>query len=341
MAIIGVDYVLIFALQKELEAFLKQLPSYQTTKTDIVSYKSNIEGHTTVALSLPQMGNYEAATITTRAIDVWKPQHVILGGIAGGIKAPSIMLGDIIVADLIVGYEPGKQYEDGLKRRVRKIEPAQELIKNARALHPSSWALSAKVARPDGADKRTIPSVHFGTIVSGEKVIADAQWITELAKDIPKPIKGVEMEAYGTALAAYRASTRPGMLVAKAFCDWADSEKNDDWQEYAAAVSAAFIVALIKATPIFAETNLNIPQRKDTKSFSGKSKIKLCRRLGDDWQDLADYFEIEIHIRRRFQHGRECQGVWEYIESRQRLDGLPQALTWIGREDLLNELTFE
>lgn len=72
--------------------------------------------------------------------------------------------------------------------------------------------------------------------------------------------------------------------------------------------------------------------------YAGEVKINLCRRLLTDWPDLADYFEIPLHERVRFASGREPQGVWEWVEGRQRLGELVEALTYIGRSDLLEVL---
>ena len=48
-----------------------------------------------------------------------------------------------------------------------------------------------------------------------------------------------------------------------------------------------------------------------TTSFSGKAKINFCRRLGKNWLDLADYFEIPEYYRSRFRQGYECQEILE------------------------------
>jgi hypothetical protein len=65
------------------------------------------------------------------------------------------------------------------------------------------------------------------------------------------------------------------------------------------------------------------------------SKITVCRRLGANWHDLADYFRIPSHERARFERGLEPQGVWEWLETRARLPELREALTAIDRADLL------
>lgn len=65
-----------------------------------------------------------------------------------------------------------------------------------------------------------------------------------------------------------------------------------------------------------------------------QARIELCQRLGDDWRLLADYFEIPDDHRRRFEKGWECQGVWNWLEDRGRLDELPDGVRYINRADL-------
>lgn len=68
--------------------------------------------------------------------------------------------------------------------------------------------------------------------------------------------------------------------------------------------------------------------------YSGKTRVTFCRRLGDDWRMLADYLEIPTYDQRRFEHGDEARGLWVWLENRRRLDLLPEASAFIGREDL-------
>ena len=304
-----IDFVVLFGLLKELDAFLRLLPDYKTEETGNFRFhraEISLEGgqrYRLIAFALREMGNYQAAAATTRAIDVWNPRFILLGGIAGAVKRADYQLGDMIMADAIVGYEPGKQEDDGLHRRLKILRPAGELIDAARKLKPEDWALRAREKRPDGSD-RTIPKVHFGAVVSGEKVIASKAWFDDLAKDVDAAgeatkIAGVEMEAYGTALAAFNSVTAPGMLMAKAICDWADATKNDGWQAYAAAVSAAFLVALLRRRPVPpAIEKKEQAERRDEKPYSGKSKIGLCKRMNHEWEDLADYYDIPLSDRR-------------------------------------------
>jgi len=67
-------------------------------------------------------------------------------------------------------------------------------------------------------------------------------------------------------------------------------------------------------------------------SYDGKIKLAFCKRLGQEWQDLADYFDIPIDDRAAFRLGHEPREVWEWLDRRTRLDELAGAL----RDPLVN-----
>ncbi|WP_130472517.1 hypothetical protein [Candidatus Magnetaquicoccus inordinatus] len=77
--------------------------------------------------------------------------------------------------------------------------------------------------------------------------------------------------------------------------------------------------------------------------FSGRTKFQFCQRLHQSWEDLADVLEPEIprHERNRFRQGRECEDLWGWLEDRDRLDELPEALGIIKRGDLAQLLEDE
>jgi TIR domain len=72
--------------------------------------------------------------------------------------------------------------------------------------------------------------------------------------------------------------------------------------------------------------------------YSGQTKIAICSRLLTDWSQLADYLDVPLPDRARFERGREPQGVWEWLEARGRLAELAGALAAIGRDDLVEKL---
>ena len=98
-----------------------------------------------------------------------------------------------------------------------------------------------------------------------------------------------------------------------------------------------------EATPAAAEVSTRpegTGQRRtdQPERYSGQIKIAVCSRLLTDWPQLADYLDVPLPDRARFDRGREPQGVWEWLETRGRLVELAGALAAIGRDDLVKVL---
>lgn len=85
------------------------------------------------------------------------------------------------------------------------------------------------------------PSVHYGLIASGSKVVASADVRDKLREDLPG-ILCFEMEAAGL-------MNHFPCLVVRGISDYADSYKRDRWQKYAAASAAAYVKELLHVVP--------------------------------------------------------------------------------------------
>lgn len=206
-------------------------------------YVTQVGPYRVVAICLAAMGNASAAAGAQRVIDLWRPACIVLCGVAGGAQ-DAAALGDVLVADTVVGYEPGRSGADGLRRRPDVHRPAFPLLAAAKAIDPGDWVPAVTLPRPDGGSAR--PVAHFGAVLSGEKVIADGDTLAELARAWPNTI-GVEMEGLGVATAAYRAGS--SFLLVKGVSDQADWDKDDAWQEYAGESAACFVHALLTSAP--------------------------------------------------------------------------------------------
>ncbi|EXJ68419.1 uncharacterized protein A1O5_08211 [Cladophialophora psammophila CBS 110553] len=82
----------------------------------------------------------------------------------------------------------------------------------------------------------TYPVIHYGLIASGSQVIRDAIMRERLSAELD--VLCFEMEAAG--LMNYF-----DCLVIRGICDYSDSHKNKQWQEYAAATAAAYAKELL------------------------------------------------------------------------------------------------
>ncbi|KAH0499244.1 hypothetical protein TgHK011_006449 [Trichoderma gracile] len=83
------------------------------------------------------------------------------------------------------------------------------------------------------------PEIHYGLIASGNQVIKDSAVRDRINKDLGGEVLCLEMEAAGL-------MNNFPCIVVRGICDYADAQKNKDWQEYAAALAAAFTKELLQ-----------------------------------------------------------------------------------------------
>jgi nucleoside phosphorylase len=76
-----------------------------------------------------------------------------------------------------------------------------------------------------------VPHIHYGLIASGNQVVKDAKMRDRI---------GAEMGALCLEMEGAGVMTTGHCLVIRGICDYADSHKNNEWQNYAAATAAAY-----------------------------------------------------------------------------------------------------
>src|SRR5947209_17354346 len=87
------------------------------------------------------------------------------------------------------------------------------------------------------------PKVHFGLILSGDKLINNKDYRDKLLRIEPEAIGG-EMECTGGYAAAYR--NKVDWILVKAICDRADENKNDIHQKQSAENAVRFIIHVLE-----------------------------------------------------------------------------------------------
>lgn len=243
----GARPVVVFvALNEERRAFEALLTSTKTVHgapTDPYVYtEGRIKGTRVVIISPGRMGRASAASTTAEAIRSFKPQLVVVIGIAGGFKDRDVALGDIIVADQIIDYELQKVGPRKIRYRWAAYPCDRAVDQIAQRLDVSDFAARIPVKRP----RRGQSLIHFGGVLSGDKVVANGK-ILKVPKAVWGKAIGVEMEALGVAIACHDSSTRVAMV--RAVSDFADSRKSTKftktWRKYSCAAAAAFAHAII------------------------------------------------------------------------------------------------
>jgi len=254
-----VDFLIVTALPEERDAVLRRLPGFEREtprKDDVHVYfradlptQDGAGSYRVVVLPLLGIGRVNAATATAEAIKRWRPRHVILVGIAGGVAARSVSLGDLLISEQVVDYELQKLTESGIEVRWSVHKASRRLYAAALNLLGDEWTKDIKEKRPDeGA-----PRIHIGPIASGDKIVAVERVLAEY-RNVWPTLVGVEMEAAGVASACFSAARQPEFFMVRGVSDLADEDKNmpevDAYRAHACDVAASYTVALLKSHPI-------------------------------------------------------------------------------------------
>ena len=252
------DFVIITALEKEAQAVVKRLENHTVERFQAQSIRTYhcgtvpIEGtghaYRVAVVLLPSMGELSAANATTDALAQWNPQFVLMVGIAGGFAQDDLDLGDVVVADQVVGYDYGKVEDERIRPRDRVYPASALLLDRVHNFWDESWAAQVKATRPPGAS-RDQSKLFVGPMASGNKVIASKNFQAQLKERWSKLI-AVEMEAEGVFAAVFDRPQIRGTLVIRGICDMADKAKDDAWQGYAADAAAAYTLAWLKSGPV-------------------------------------------------------------------------------------------
>jgi nucleoside phosphorylase len=337
-----VDVAILTALRLERDAMSRFVDDIEEISLNGQTHHlGRIRGARVLVFCQHAMGNVRSAVAATQIIHDHRPRMLILAGITGGtnratseisttLTAKEHLLGDVLVGVQVVDYELGKLKPREAIPRPRVYPASPRLLRSARDINLTDWIGAIAQPRPDGTTGRVNPQVHFGTIGSGQKVIQDPAFVDSL-KAVWSELVGVEMEGFGAALAAFESDPPVDFMVIKGICDWADPDKNDDWQPYAADASAAFVAAVIRRA---CREKPPTSERSKRAQSPAERKLEFCRRLGDSWKDLCDAIEIPVHERRRFERGDEAREIWEWMDLRGKLGELPDALLKIHRLDL-------
>lgn len=218
--------------------------------------------------------NIPAQSSASRLVEDWRPEIVVLVGIAGGVtrakksgdgiewRGPAP--GDILVADYVHYAEFTKHVPAGTQLRFFPLDqPTSALVQaHADAVRSPGYGVNPwhdKVAaeRPGGGG----PEVHVGEIIAVEGVAGDP--LNAHQKDYLKRFDhatAVDMESAGVARAVHEARTdvhyNPRWMCIRAISDRVyaatsdeeaealpveeNNEEREKWKSYAAAAAGAF-----------------------------------------------------------------------------------------------------
>lgn len=322
------DVAILVALDKELDSVLKSKGNWvpQQFSDDIRTYyrSTTPKGVSVVAARSSGMGQLGAALLARDVISRFHPKKIILVGIAAGI-GNDVKLGDIVISDQVVDYELGKVTDQGTMPRWSVHRSDAMLRERLTDYRDNTWLSSVAEPRPDG-NSTDCPAVHSGVVLSGNKVIADAQTAGSLSAIWTRAV-ALEMEAAGIAAALHQSANPIAFVMVKGICDHANAAKNDDWQKYAADVAAAFTISFVY-DQLTSDTARSIPRERHLpkhevgvdmralrfllgRAFDLSELRVLVSDLGIDWDNIPGRIKDE----------RIVELIW-YMERRQSLSSL-------------------
>jgi nucleoside phosphorylase len=256
------DFVIVTALEEEFDAVTTLLPKCEKlppseddtrvffqSEIDVEFSTSSKGVYRLALLCLHGMGRVEAANATNDAIRRFSPRYVLLVGIAGGISNNDVELGDVLISNQVVDYELQKVRQDSSEFRFVSHNVDPRLLNAVNHYKIATCLDLVSLTRPAAG----VPKKHVGPIATGDKVVANSEFLSEFLKSYPKAI-GVEMESGGVASAAFKSSVQPGFFMIRATSDLADNNKDTSeikpWRNYACNLAAAYTIGLLKSGPV-------------------------------------------------------------------------------------------
>jgi nucleoside phosphorylase len=251
------DVAIICALETPELAAVKNLSSPWTT-LDIpgdntiyytTKFQTKYRTIRIVTAACDQMGMTAAAVLSMKMINNFRPLYLVMPGISGGIEG-EVNIGDVIIADPSWDYGSGKLKIEN-EKEVFSPDPLQlrvdrDIVNRIKQLGENCSLLKEIRNKWDGTRPSTEIQIHVGPVATGAAVVANKGTI-DLIKQSKRKILGIEMEIFGVMYAAISCSKpRPFAFSLKSVCDFADSKKSDDYQSYAAYVSANVLFKLIE-----------------------------------------------------------------------------------------------
>ena len=207
-----------------------------------------------VTTKLPQMGMVAAATVSMKLIVNFIPRYIIMPGIAAGIKS-EYEFGDIVIPREVKDYCSGKYTTPSNKKEKEEAEknPLKFFVPTASSICTDEDIFNSIMDNYElelqrihkmwpGHEIYKVPNIRTGYIASGDSVVQNEAVVKEMITNHLRQADGLDMEAYGMYYAAKQSLTpKPVPICMKAISDFADKEKSDAHQDYAAYVSANFM----------------------------------------------------------------------------------------------------
>ena len=247
-----VEILIITPIPSEYLAVRKHLDSLRTIVDEkyqigyeVGKFKTKF-GWQQIAIVQKGKGGIETALSTERAIQFLQPSIVLLVGTAATLKPDKISLGAVIIGKKGYYYEGGRETDKQLLSFPKISQASARLVELAKAVdRKGRWTKRL--------NNNLQPEVHFGPIVSGEKVIQTISSKTyHHIKEQYNDALGLEMEAYAFLETVSHYPSIEGLIirsVSDQLFDKQEANKKGSRSD-ASTIAAAFAFELLFQLPI-------------------------------------------------------------------------------------------
>jgi nucleoside phosphorylase len=248
----------ICALTKELEEVLNlRLEWHEININNKLYHRGKLGDFSVISTSENKMGMPEAATITTRVIDLFNPKYVVMTGIAAGVDPSEQNFLDLLMPGRVFNWQSGKYKVKKEDNKSTEYEEKELHIFEKDNRIESTFISHNNTINNKKLLERTLENISFDDVnfckpknifneamVSGSAVVADVDIVKD--KINGRKVYGIDMEAYGVVFACVNSPTQPKSIIIKSICDFADEKKDDKYQEFGMKISANAFYYLFK-----------------------------------------------------------------------------------------------
>ena len=206
---------------------------------EVAQFERDGKTRSLVHAKIGEMGMTAAAATAMKVTYLFRPRYLIMVGIAAGVVKDERVdqrYGDVVVPDIIWNYSAGKfvsQDKANIQYGNMGFLPRSTSVNIPEEIMPYLRRAAESIDNPC--------HVYIGPMACGSTVVANRELLEKQIYTQYQHTAGLDMESYAVVYAANHADDpRPTPIIAKSVCDFADSEKSDDYQRFAAYSSCEF-----------------------------------------------------------------------------------------------------
>ena len=209
----------------------------------LTSFQRDNKEYSLVTAQQDVMGMTSSALLCAKIIAQFRPRYLIMCGIAAGIgEGIDQVYGDILVPDVVWDYSTGK-FVGANDAEIRFGDLG--FLPRPKSIAVDDFVLSVIRSIQNRSDNEF--HVHIGPLACGSTVVANREFVNKRVLPLFRSTIGLDMEAYSVIYSARNfPAPSPTPIIIKGICDYADEEKSDQYQKFAAYNSSQFTKYLLE-----------------------------------------------------------------------------------------------